>query len=121
MQETWVQSLLREDSTRWVTTKPVHRNQRACPLEPALHVREATATRGAPCVLQLEKVRVQCQRSSTNKWVGSQFTRNIYIQNSKELTISIYTHYVHIYKYSVRLEGGFWISPQVLREKLLAS
>ena len=67
MKETWVQSLIQEDSTCCVATKPVHHNQRAYPLEPVLHMREATAMRGAPCVLQLEKVQVQCQRSSTTK------------------------------------------------------
>lgn len=50
---------------------------------------------------------------------GFQFTKNIYIQNSEELNFSIHT-YVHTCKYSIKLEGEFWISPQVFKKKLLA-
>lgn len=60
------------------------------------------------------------EKGKTSRW-GSRFTRNIYSQNSKQVNISLYTHLcTYVYKYSMKLEGGFWISPQVLRRKGLA-
>lgn len=42
-------------------------------------------------------------------WWGSQFTRNIYSQNSKQVNISLYTDLcTYVYKYSMKLEGGIW-------------
>lgn len=51
--------------------------------------------------------RIERKRQRGERVGGSSFTRNIYTPNSKELDIPIYTHHVHIYKDSRKLEVGF--------------
>ena len=53
MQGTWVQALVREDSTCRRATKPVHHNYWACVLEPASH--NYWSPRARACALQREK------------------------------------------------------------------
>ena len=79
MQETWLRSLIREDSTCPGAIKPVPHNYWACALEPVLcnkrshyTVRSLSmAMKSNPCSWQLEKASQQRRPSSAkNKWIN---------------------------------------------------